>query len=191
MIIKSLNKWVKCDAKSVARLAQDIIANKNRQTRMDNIESVYRASLHLVRHFKDCLERDGKGIHSRIFNYLLHPEGDFVGAGQSQEVINGEPVHPEHVVPCAVLIEESCRLLKQGVTETEIARLLSMHWKIAFISKAQAAYIDSKDGLNLKSSMPDGWCFESGDTYERLKRAEIMLQPIDDREKPERYGTPK
>ncbi|MDH5205188.1 MAG: hypothetical protein OEW36_05960 [Hylemonella sp.] len=160
------------------------MAKMNRRIQMDNTESVYRASLHLVRHFKDCLERDGKGFHSRVFNYFLHPEGDFVGAGQSQEVINGEPVHPEHVVPCAVLIEESCRLLEKGVSETEIARLLSKHWKIAYISKAQAAHIDSKEGLNLKNSMPDGWHFESGDTYERLKRAGITLHPLDECKKP-------
>ncbi len=137
--------------------------------------------MHLVRHFNDCLECNGKGFHSRIFNYLLHPEGDFAGVRQSQEVINGEPVHPEHVVPCAVLIKESCRLLVKDVSEIEIARLLSKHWKIAYISKELAAYIDSKEGLNLKNRMPEGWCFESGDAYERLNRAEIKLLPLDER----------
>ena len=145
---------------------------------MENSESVFRTSLLLIKHFRDCLERDGKGLHSRIFTYFLHPEADFVGVGQSQEVIDGEPVHPEHVVPCAVLIEEACRLIKQGKAEEDIARLLSKHWKIAFISKKQAAYLDSKDGLNMKYSMPNGWDFESGDTYERLNRAKIGLLPL-------------
>jgi hypothetical protein len=145
---------------------------------MDKNESVYRASLLLVRHFKACLECDGKGLHSRVFTYFLHPEVHFVGVGQSQEVIDGEPAHPEHVVPCAVLINESCRLIKRGVLEAEIARLMSKHWKIAFISKKQATYLDSTDGLNLKHTMPDGWCFESGDTYERLNRAGIELLPL-------------
>lgn len=151
---------------------------------MDKGESVYRASLLLVNHFRDCLDRGGKGLHSRIFNYFLHPEGEFVGVGKSLDVVNGKPVHPEHVVPCAVLIEESCRLLKMGVPESEIALLLSKHWKIAYISKEQAGYIDSIDGLNLKNTMPDGWCFESGDTYERLNRAGIELIPLDHHENP-------
>lgn len=147
---------------------------------MEKIESVYRASLLLVKHFKDCLERDGKGFHSRIFNYFLHPEVHFVGVGRSQAVIDGDPEHPEHVVPCAVLIDEACRLINQGVPETEIARLMSKHWKIAFISKEQAARLDSKNGLNLKNRMPEGWCFENGDTYERLNLAKIELLPLAD-----------
>ena len=151
---------------------------------MEKSESVFRASLLLVKHFKDCLERGGKGFHSRIFTYFLHPEADFVGVGQSQEVIDGEPAHPEHVVPCAVLIEEACRLIELGNPEEDIARLMSKHWKIAFISKKQAAHLDSKDGLNMKHSMPSGWYFESGDTYDRLKGAGIDLLPLADGTRP-------
>jgi hypothetical protein len=146
---------------------------------MDKKESVFRASLLLVKHFKDCLDRGGKGLHSRVFTYFLHPETEFVGVGQSQEVIDGEPVHPEHLVPCSALIDETCRLIKQEKPEDEIANLLSKHWKIAFISKRQASYIDSKEGLNLKNTMPSGWDFENGDTYERLHRAGITLLPLE------------
>lgn len=144
---------------------------------MENSESIFRASLLLVKHFKDCIERGGKGFHSRVFTCFLHPEADYVGVGQSQEVIDGEPAHPEHIVPCAVLIEEACRLIKQGKPEEEIAHLMSKHWKIAFISKKQAVYLDSKAGMNMRHRMPEGWDFESGDTYERLNRAGIELLP--------------
>ena len=145
---------------------------------MERSESVSRASLLLVKHFGDCLTREGKGLHSRIFSYFLHPEFDFVGVGRSQAVIDGEPAHPEHVVPCAVLISESCRLLSQGVPEEEVAHLLSKHWKIALISKEQAARLDSKSGYGLKDRMPAEWCFENDDTYERLKIAKIELLPL-------------
>ncbi|WP_114416167.1 hypothetical protein [Marinospirillum perlucidum] len=143
---------------------------------MDKEESVYRASILLVKHFQDCLEREGLGLHSRIFNFILHPEFYFVGVGESQEVIDGEPAHPEHIVPCAVLIEESCKLIKQGVSTEKIAGLLSKHWKIGMISKRQASYIDSKCGLGLKNKMPEDWSFETGNTYERLKLANIELK---------------
>lgn len=151
---------------------------------MDKRESVYRASLLLVKHFKDCLERDGRGFHSRVFSYFLHPEVEFVGAGQSREVKDGAPPHPEHVVPCAVLFKEACRLIKQGMPEVEIAHLISKHWKVAYISKDQASRLDSKTGLNLKQDMPEGWSFETGDTYERLKIAGIELLPFGDAEQP-------
>lgn len=149
---------------------------------MNKEKEVFKASLHLVRHFKDCLERERngfpKGIHSRVFNFMLHPEGDFVGIGRSQAVIDGAPAYPEHVVPCAKMIEECCRLIKSHVEENHIAMLLSKHWKIAYISKSQAAYIDFD--LKLKNEMPKGWSFEDGETYERLNLAGIDLLPLDD-----------
>lgn len=142
---------------------------------MNKAESVNRASLLLVNHFSDCLERGGKGLHTRIFNYILHPEYDYVGIGSSQEVINGEPAHPEHIVPCAVLINESCKLINQGENLEDVAALLSKHWKIGMISKKQAHFIDSKAGLGLKNKMPDGWSFKTGDTFDRLSLANIKL----------------
>ncbi len=145
---------------------------------MDKIESIYKTSLLLVEHFSYCAQRGGKGIHSRIFSHILHPEEEFVAMGQSEEVMNGASPYPEHVVPCVTLIEESLRLLDQGMPKTEIAELLAKHWKIVFISKQQANYLDAKDGLNLKSKMPEGWKFESGDTLARLNQAGIQVLPL-------------
>ena len=145
---------------------------------MNNEETVYKTALLLVEHFRDCMARDDRGINSRIFSHILHPEKHFITVGQSQEVINGKDTHPEHVVPCATLIEESCRLIKEDVPDTKIAELLTKHWKIANISKDQANYLDTKNGLNLKYAMPEGWSFETGDTYARLKLAGIELLPI-------------
>jgi hypothetical protein len=145
---------------------------------MDKKESVYKTSLLLVKHFSYCAQRNGKGIHSRIFSYILHPEAEFVAIGRSQEVINGADPYPEHVVPCATLISESIRLINEGMPESEIAELLAKHWKIVFISKEQAKYLDSKDGKNLKDKMPPGWKFETGNTFERLKLANIEVLPL-------------
>lgn len=110
---------------------------------------------------------------------MLHWEYDFVGIGQSAEVTNESGFHPEHVVPCAFLIEETCRLIEENVlAETEIATLLKKHWKIARITKEQAKQIDF--GLGYKSKMPPGWRFESGETLARLDAAKIALLPIED-----------
>ncbi len=83
--------------------------------------------MHLVRHFRDCLERGGQGFHSRVFAYFLHPEERFVGADKSQRVADGEPSHPEHALPCAVMIDEVCRLLDEGHAEVDISRMLAAH----------------------------------------------------------------
>jgi len=145
---------------------------------MNNEETVHKTSLLLIEHFRDCMARENRGIHSRIFSHILNPEKHFITVGQSQEVIDGKDPHPEHLVPCATLIEESCRLIKEGMPDAMIADLLTKHWKIANISKEQAKYLDTKKGLNLQYSMPDDWSFETGDTYARLKLAKIELLPI-------------
>lgn len=146
---------------------------------MNNEESVLKAALLLVQHFEYCIQRGGNGNHSRIFSYILHPEKDYVAVGRSQEVIDSAKPHPEHVVPCATLIEESMRLIKEGMPKQEIAELIAKHWKIVYISKDQASYLDTKKGINMKYKMPDGWNFETGDTYARLKLANIDVLPLE------------
>lgn len=126
----------------------------------------------LVSHFRHCLEY-GSGSHSRIFEHMLHPETQFVFAGKSVSVNKDTPTHPEHVVPCAFMINECKRLIKEGVPDELIASLLEKHWKVALISKEEQRRLDYDIGL--KSTMPEGWRFEDGDTFARLKQANIEL----------------
>lgn len=142
---------------------------------IDKNEIKYRTCKALVGLFRDQIEGNLECVHTRIFNYILHPEAEYVYCGMSREAKSGGPPHPEHVVPCSVLVGECFRLIKEGkLSDTEIARLLQKHWKIAIISKAEAMRLDSE--LNLKSRMPENWRFEDGDTLARLKMAGI---PID------------
>lgn len=97
----------------------------------------------------------------------------------SKEVVNGATPHPEHVVPCSVIIWESIRLLEEGKSHEEIAKLIAKHWKIVFISKEEASFIDTKKGLNLQHNMPANWDFETGDSFDRLKLAKIEVLPLD------------
>ena len=141
---------------------------------------VNKTSLMLVQHIRDCAKSGefGRGVHSRIFSIILHPEKKFVAVGQSQEVIDGADIHPEHVVPCAVMIAEARKLIEDNVSDEDVAKLISRHWKIVYISKNQANYLDSKKGLNMKSAMPDGWCFMTGDSFARLREANIEIFPL-------------
>jgi hypothetical protein len=134
----------------------------------------YRACKALVGLFRDQVEEGSKCVHSRIFNYVLHPESKYVNCGSSREASSGSPTHPEHVVPCAFLIKECFRLIEENsFSDEEIAKLLQKHWKIATISKAEAKKLDSE--LGLKSKMPEGWRLEEGDTLARLELAGITI----------------
>jgi len=141
-------------------------------------EFTYQTSLILIEHFTNCIQHDSKGFNTRIFSHILHPAHEFVAIGNSKEVVEGANPYPEHVVPCATLINESVRLIKEGKDKEYIARLLTKHWKIVYISKEQANYLDTKKGLNLQYKMPEGWNFETGDTYARLKLANIEVFPF-------------
>ena len=141
----------------------------------DQNEIHYRACKALVGLFRDQVEANLDCVHSRIFNFILHPESKYVHCGTSAAAKTGEAPHPEHVVPCAVLINESFRLIREGrVSDEEIASLLQKHWKIATISKAEAKKLDSE--LSLKSTMPENWRFEDGDAFARLKMARIEIE---------------
>lgn len=149
---------------------------------MNKQESIYRTSLVLVEHFLNYIEQKRAGVHlglhSRILSYILHPEVEFVTVGRSQDVANGAIPHPEHVVPCSTIIWESIRLLEEGRSKEEVAKLITKHWRIVFISKDEANFIDTKKGLNLKSSMPEGWNFETDDSFARLDLAGIKVLPL-------------
>ncbi|WP_147431313.1 hypothetical protein [Azonexus fungiphilus] len=104
---------------------------------------------------------------------MLHPEIQFVFVGKSVSISKDTPTHPEHVVPCAFMINECKRLIKEGVSDELIASLLEKHWKVALISKEEQHRLDFE--LGWKSTMPSGWRFEDGDTFARLKLANIDL----------------
>jgi hypothetical protein len=153
---------------------QGFITHEDSQL-IEKEEIHYRACKALVSLFRDQVEAELDCVHSRIFNRIIHPEYKYVGCGISPAAKAGEPQHPEHIVPCAVLIKECFRLIKeQNQSDEKIAKLLQKHWKIATISKAEANILDSE--LRLKSKMPEGWRFEDGDTFARLKLAGIEIE---------------
>ena len=140
---------------------------------------VYATCLLLVAHFRNLIQfsSNNLGFHTRVFSHMLHPEKDFVYAGKSKKVTSETPTHPEHVVPCATLVTECQRLIKAGTHSDEaIAALLQKHWKLATITKGEQETLDAKSKLGYKSSMPPDWTLETGDTFERFKRAGIDLE---------------
>lgn len=111
---------------------------------MNKNELVSQTCLVLVQHFRNLVTHNGSGFNSRIFSHVLHPEKEFMFLGTSEKLNIGEKPHPEHVVPCAVLITECCRLIKSNENHSDeyIALLLQKHWKIAHITKDEAKKLD-------------------------------------------------
>lgn len=150
---------------------------------MDKEQAIFETCILLVKHFKNMnshteyrkkISLGHAGFHTRIFSHILHPEKEFVYVGSSVELNEGEPFHPEHIVPCVVLMNESIRLIKNGHSDEYIAKILQRHWKVAHITKGQAKKLDQE--LGLKTTMPSGWNFETGSSLARLEAAGIKLR---------------
>jgi hypothetical protein len=54
--------------------------------RMEKSELVFQTCIVLVQHFSNLVKSGRGGFHTRIFQYIIHPEYEFVGMGQSPEV---------------------------------------------------------------------------------------------------------
>lgn len=113
-------------------------------------------------------EEGALGIHSRIFEVLVHD--DYVRIGTSLKGAH----HREHVVPCALLRDQSLRMFHEGSLVEEVAAMLERNLLIALISSEERYYLDVT--LGLKNKMPTGWQFGVNDPLDRLKAAGIVLR---------------
>lgn len=114
------------------------------------------------------LWEEGRGIHTRILDWLVADELVYVG-----QSVNGKG-YREHLVPCVVIINHCIELFDHDTPLTEVANEIRRLLKIAHITREEAKRIDHE--LGLKTKMPPGWDIRIGDVYARLQAANIVLQ---------------
>jgi hypothetical protein len=69
-----------------------------------------------------------------------------------------------------------------GESIEAVAVFIRKFFKVVRISKAEQVKLDKKlDNLNLRQRMPDGWSFESGDVFQRLRLADIDIDLFPDK----------
>jgi hypothetical protein len=127
----------------------------------------------VLKHFWEEQQDKNQGkadVHSRLFDTLVY---DLPVKGRS---INGGG-HTEHLVPCALLRDHAFKMFWEGKSELDVALMLRRLLCIAYITPAEARLIDHE--LGLKTTMPDGWDFETGSVMARLEAAGIQLE-LDD-----------
>lgn len=86
--------------------------------------------------------------------------------------------YKEHVVPRLMICEECHRRFASGHTVEEVAEFIEKFLKIVLITKQEQRYLDGKDQLNLKQTMPPDWSWEDGDVFARLNYAEIKFSSM-------------
>lgn len=143
------------------------------QLRQRTFERAAWVMRHIWEELQDDPKREAK-MHSRLFDVLL---GKPRNIGTS---VKGGG-HKEHLVPCALLRDRAFHMFWEGrdakreisEVEKEVAQMLERFLAIANIHPTEADLLDHK--LGLKTTMPEGWNWETGLVEARLIKAEIKL----------------
>jgi len=126
-------------------------------------EMIHRAFLRIARNIHDLWEETGHS-DTRLFLEPLIPRS-FVIVGQSK----AGGYYNEHVVPRVVILRKCHEMFANGESIEAVAEFIRKFLQIVLISNAEQGKLD----LNFKQKMPDGWSFESGDVFQRLRSADI------------------
>ncbi|ASF46230.1 hypothetical protein [Methylovulum psychrotolerans] len=129
-------------------------------------EMMERAFQRLAWNIKHMWEETGHS-DTRLFMEPIIPD-QFVIVGQSSG-----GTHKEHIVPRVIICKQCHRMFEQGESVDVVAIFIRKYLKIVLISKEEQDLLDKKANLNLRQRMPDGWTFETGCEFERLKVAGI------------------
>lgn len=81
----------------------------------------------------------------------------------------------EHIIPRKVIVDKCHEIFRNGGDADDAEALIIENLRMAWISKEEAERLNKSKNLNLRQRMPEGWSFESGDKYARLKMAGIKL----------------
>ena len=97
---------------------------------------------------------------------------DVVTIGKS---LDGEEVK-EHIIPRKVIVDQCHQIFSDGGKADDAERLILDSVRILRISRSEAQRLNRSENLNLRQSMPEGWSFETGDKFARIKLAEIEFE---------------
>lgn len=141
-------------------------------------ELVQRAFLRIARNVHHMWEETGNS-DTRLFIEPLIPN-EFVIVGQSKA--GGS--HKEHVVPRVEICRRCHEMFANGDSIETVAAFIRKFLKVVKISKEEQEKLDKGCHLNLRQRMPDGWSFENGDVFERLRKADILFDFFPDSAQP-------
>jgi hypothetical protein len=138
-------------------------------------EMLNRAFQRISWNVKHMWEETGRS-DTRLFMEPLIPD-KFVIVGESKS----GGTHREHIVPRVVICEQCHRMFQEGKSIDEVAKFIRKYLKVILVSKDEQDRLDKGANLNLRQRMPDGWTFETGSEFDRLKVAgiEYALYPAE------------
>ncbi len=130
-------------------------------------EMLGRAFQRIAWNVKHMWEETGSS-DTRLFMEPIIPDS-FLIVGQSKS----GGTHKEHIVPRVVICYQCHRMFERGDSIDDVAKFIRKYLKIVLVSKDEQDRLNKKANLNLRQRMPDGWTFEIGCEFERLKIAGV------------------
>lgn len=125
-----------------------------------------RSFLRVARILFEQWEEFGGG-DTRLFDWLVDDRFTYIGRSTKGDE------YREHVVPRSVIRDICIELYKAGRPVEAAAEVIRAMLKVARISRDEARHLD--EHLGLKSSMPEGWDYRSGDYMARLRAGGVEL----------------
>lgn len=138
-------------------------------TEFTSEEKKIRAFLRVAYCMQHMWEEDGNSTTNLLNNWLI-PD-DYVLMGES---LNGNECR-EHVIPRLVICNKCHEMFASGHDFISVSAFIQKHLMIVRISKKERDLLDLNANLGLRTKMPDGWTFENGDPFARLRLANIKL----------------
>lgn len=135
-------------------------------TKHTQSEKKLRAIKRLAEIFRDHWE-EGRVGSTRIFEHVIPDEWLICGQSSSGGKCR------EHVVPCALIRDQSIKMYQEGKLIEDIENMIEKHLAIVLISAQERYILDNKCGW--KTKMPNGWSFGSDDPFARLTLAGIKI----------------
>jgi hypothetical protein len=125
-----------------------------------------RAFLRVARILYEQWEEFGGG-DTRLFEWLI--DDSLTPGGTSKKGSDWR----EHVVPRAVIRDVCLDIFRSGGSIEQAAAVIGRCLKVTRIAKEEAELLDFK--LGLRSSMPPGWDYRTGNPFARVAAAGIEL----------------
>lgn len=121
------------------------------------------------------------GGHSRIELFVRQELRAFGRSKKWDEQLKLDPavrakMQLEHVVPCALIRDNSIRLYGLGASIRQVASYIDRHFVTVQMLQSESTALDtavSKGGYGLKTTMPDGWKVGVDSIFARLRFAGI------------------
>lgn len=142
------------------------MVNSNSQ-KYSNKEVIQRAFYRVAWNVHHLWEETGHSDTRLFMEPIIRDR--FVIVGKSR---NGS-THKEHIVPRVIICTQCHLMFENGESINSVAKFIRKYLKIVLISKHEQKHLDKKVNLNLRQKMPEGWTFENGCEFDRLKVAGI------------------